>query len=273
MVQFIELKGYAKVNLSLGIHGNTRDGYHNLDTVMVEVNLYDEVKVFKREDRVINLTYVNGESYLNDNALNAAIAIQKRYNLLGADIEIKKNVPSGVGLGGSAVDAAVIVKAYEALYGISVNDLDFLLSLGADVPFLKVGGAHVITGRGEVKEKVDLKTPYMLLVYGKERLNTAEVFALYDVIGGDNGTSKEFVSTLKPFNALERAAQQLEPSILKNRQVLLDASFSSVVMTGSGTGFIGIEWNEAEFNEKVEKAIELATKNNLTTIVLTTVKE
>ncbi len=268
----MELKAYAKVNLALGING-CQNGFHNLDSVMATVDLYDTVKVTKRSDCEINVVYDDGVSYPCDNAFNTAERLRKRYNLPGADVFIKKGVPSGVGVGGSAVDSAGIIKAYEKLYGIKVDDEEFMLELGADVPFLKDGGMAVVKGKGSVERKIEIPTPFIMLVYGKERVNTAEAFALYDDIGGDNGTSIEFERTLRPFNALERAAVALVPEILQSKNILLECGFTSVTMTGSGAGFIGLEWDEVAFKEKAIKVIECAKKLKLTAKILRLIKE
>ncbi len=268
----MELKSYAKVNLALGVNG-LKDGFHDLDSVMATVDLYDTVMVTKRCDGLVTVTYDDGTTYPYDNALNTAERLKERYNLSGVDVFIKKGVPSGVGVGGSSVDSAGIVKAYEKLYGITVDDEEFLLELGADVPFLKEGGVAVVKGKGSVVRKLDLPTPFIMLVYGNERVNTKEAFALYDEIGGENGESKEFEKALRPFNALERAAVTLEPKILKSKNLLLECGFTSVTMTGSGAGFIGLEWDEVAFNEKALKVIEGATELKLTAKILKLVKE
>lgn len=260
MAKLVEINGYAKVNLSLGIYGK-QDSFHNIDSVMVAVDICDKVTMKLRDDDIITVTYIGGESYPEDNAYKAAKACKERYNLSGADIVISKGVPSGIGVGGSAVDAAAVVRGYEKLYGTCFDDNDFLITLGGDVPFLKTLGAAVVKGKGEKVTPVVVKETYIALAYGNKSLGTAQVFALYDKIGGESGTSEQFLSDYKPFNALEKSAACLEPSILESKELLEKAGFQNVVMTGSGAGYIAFEHDKDLFDEKYNLASSLANDN------------
>lgn len=260
MDKFVELSGYAKINLSLAVKGSEK-GYHNLDMVMATVNLCDSVHMALRDDDVINVQYITGENYPFDNAYKVALALKDRYGLPGVDVKIAKNVPEGMGLGGSAVDGACIVKGYEKLTGKVIDDYDFLVSLGGDIPFLKVGGSAVVKGRGEKITPVKLKDLYVVLAYGKKSVSTKAVFDLYDVIGGESGDSATFLETYQPFNALERSAIELEPSILETRKLLERAGFERVVMTGAGAGYVAFEENEKIFESKLARAQEYASSD------------
>ena len=105
----IRNKAYAKINLSLNVY-NTENGYHNLDSVVCTVNLYDEITVSKRKDDKINLIMRGiGEDVLsntNNNAYKAAQLFKETFNTKGMDIKIIKNIPLAGGLGGSSADIA-----------------------------------------------------------------------------------------------------------------------------------------------------------------------
>ncbi|MBO5774385.1 MAG: hypothetical protein J6R44_06085 [Clostridia bacterium] len=271
MANMVDLSAWAKVNLSLGIEG-VKDGFHALDSVMVAVDLKDEISIAKRADDEVNVTYSTGEKFSYDNAKKVALAIKKRYGLCGLDIVISKGVPQGVGVGGSAVDGAGIARGLEEMFDIKIDN-DFLVSLGGDIPFLKAGGCAIVKGRGEDVTPIEIPKLYILLVYGDESLSTKEIFATYDLIGGKGGNSKEFLETFAPFNALEDSAIRISPNVVKSKNVLEKAGFTNVVMTGSGCGYIAYEFDKNEFDEKVEKAEILAMQEELHIRVLNTIKE
>ena len=272
MLDIVSLVGYAKVNLALGIEG-TEEGFHNLDSVMATIDLGDEITMRKRSDDIINVTYSSGENFLFDNAYKVAKGVSERYGLGGVDIIISKNVPIGAGLGGSAVDGAGIIRGYEKLYDITIDDNDFMVKLGGDIPFLKAGGCAVVKGRGEVIIPIELPTLYLLLVYGAPSVSTKEVFDTFDKIGGEGGKSSDFLKNLTPFNALEKSAIKVEPTILNSRRLLKEAGFNHIVMTGSGSGYVGYETEETEFNKKVKMANLLAKEYGLKVRTLQIIKD
>jgi len=271
MANIVNLSAWAKVNLSLGIEG-VKDGFHELDSVMVTVDLKDDVTITKRTDNEVNVTYLTGEKFSSDNAYKVAVAIKEKYGLSGFDVSISKGVPQGVGLGGSAVDGAGIARGLEEIFNVKTDD-DFLVTLGGDIPFLKKGGCAVVKGRGELVTPVEMPEIFIFLVYGSESLSTKEIFATYDKIGGKGGKSSDFLRDFVPFNALEDSATKICPSVIKSRKVLENAGFTHVVMTGSGSGYIAYEFDKNEFESKTEKAALLVKQENLNSRVLKTIKE
>lgn len=257
----VDLFQCAKVNLTLGING-IKDGYHLLESIMVPIDLYDEISIKKRNDDLVEVRYLTGEKYANDNALKVALAIKEAYGLGGMDISISKGVPGGVGLGGSAVDGAGIAVACEKLFNLSISN-EFLVALGGDIPFLKSGVSALVKGRGEEVAPISLPKLYIILVYGNTPVSTKEVFDRYDDIGGESGITGEFLNDLMPYNALEKGACELVPSIKNARTLLEEADFTRVVMTGAGSGYIAFTPSKEEFDAKKERAMALARDRGL----------
>ena len=46
-MNFKIIKSYAKVNLSLGVTGRLKSGYHKIESLISFLNLYDEIKIKK----------------------------------------------------------------------------------------------------------------------------------------------------------------------------------------------------------------------------------
>lgn len=151
-------KAYAKVNLTLDISG-VKDGYHQLDSLVIALNLYDLITVKKRKDGKIRVfSRGEGSEYISEeknNAYKAAVAFQSEFSCGGAEINVFKNIPVGAGLGGSSADAAGVLRAMKKLFGVvpSPENERKILAIadktGSDVRAMYSGGACRMRGRGE----------------------------------------------------------------------------------------------------------------------------
>ncbi|MBI3080319.1 MAG: 4-(cytidine 5'-diphospho)-2-C-methyl-D-erythritol kinase [candidate division NC10 bacterium] len=165
----------AKINVILEVLGRRADGYHDLWSVLVLVDLCDTVTVAPRKrgilltvrpaprKRGILLTVhppvvPAGPGNLAFRAAEAFFETWGRPG--GAAITLRKRIPVGGGLGGGSSDAAAVLAALNAMTGRPLTRerlLDLAAGLGSDVPFFFSGGAALITGRGE--QVADLPSP------------------------------------------------------------------------------------------------------------------
>ena len=180
----IRNKAYAKINLSLNVY-NAENGYHNLDSVVCTINLYDEITVSKRKDDKINLVMRGiGEDVLSgtdNNAYKAAKLFQETFSVKGADIKIVKNIPLAGGLGGSSADIAGVLNALKELYDVEEDVKPLADRLGSDSGYLLTGGYARISGRGEVVEPINSNLElWVILCYSETGVNTANCFKKYD---------------------------------------------------------------------------------------------
>ena len=253
----------AKINTALAVTGRDENGFHLIDTVMCRFPLYDRVRVSAREDDEVTVAYADGRSYARDNTLRAALALKNEFGLGGFDVFVEKGIPSGVGIGGSSADAAGVAKCLNAIFGTDYSD-EFLLTLGADVPFqYSEFTAARARGRGEKLEPVDIGEIFITLAWGNARSSTASVFAAYDFTGGIGGDAGSYLEDGIPFNELETAAVSVTPEILEARRALSEAGFDKISMTGSGCGYIGVT-ADGEENERLFRAArEIALKRGL----------
>lgn len=134
----------AKLNLFLYITGQRCNGYHELQTVFVLLDLYDELDFTLRDDKEIEriggLTDVADD---DDLVIRAAKLLKHTAEatldrpVQGVTISLQKNIPAGAGLGGGSSDAATTLLALNQLWNcqLNVSQLATLgLQLGADVP-------------------------------------------------------------------------------------------------------------------------------------------
>ena len=192
----------AKVNLSLRVLGRRPDGFHELDTVIVPIDLADTVEVHAIADpgafRTLSLSLqVEGDPArtlgvpLDESnlALRAAKALADRVDARGfAEITLHKRIPPAAGLGGGSADAAAVLRALDTLWGTGLDPQELsqvAAEVGSDVPALLEGRAVRARGRGERIEPVDLPPARWVLVIFGFGVSTAEAYAWWDA---DTGT-------------------------------------------------------------------------------------
>ena len=182
----VQIKAYAKLNLTLDIVGQQGD-FHLLNSVVCSVDIYDLVCVSPRKDKVVTVIMhgLGSESIPleKNNAYIAATAFVKKFNSCGADITVYKNIPMGAGLGGSSADAAGVLNGLKKLYKIDdeIAVKEIADSIGSDVGYMLYGGYALISGRGENISPIasNLRLDILLFVpqYG---VSTAQCFKLFD---------------------------------------------------------------------------------------------
>lgn len=185
MITSITISAPAKVNLTLDIKGKRPDGYHELETVMHQINLLDIITIEKQETGIEVVT--SSELVIDDEtnlAYRAAALILEKYNCqAGVKINIQKNIPVGAGLAGGSTDAAAVLKGIRQLFDLPVDDRtlhEIGLALGSDVPFCLQGGTALATGRGEVLGMLpDSLVLTMVIVKPPYQVSTAEVYKAF----------------------------------------------------------------------------------------------
>ena len=149
----MKIKSNAKINLALAIKYKRPDGFHEIESIFQEIDLYDEI-FLEKEDRIILQTDsldIPGDE--NNICVKAAQAICKKYQVSGVNIKLVKNIPVGAGLGGGSSNAAAVLKGINNLYDLKIDQLELsgmAAELGSDVPFFLNGGSAYVTGRGEI---------------------------------------------------------------------------------------------------------------------------
>ncbi|MBP1760728.1 MAG: 4-diphosphocytidyl-2-C-methyl-D-erythritol kinase, partial [Firmicutes bacterium] len=175
----------AKVNLTLDILGKRTDGYHELVTVMHQIDLVDRIRL---EKGGIDIRVSSDSSQIPDNeenlAYKAARLMYDKFGLReGLQIYIEKNIPVGAGLAGGSTDAAAVIYGINELYGLKL-ELPVLLALGtqigSDVPFCLMGGTALARGRGEILSQLpEGPLLYMVLVKPDFQISTRAVYQAF----------------------------------------------------------------------------------------------
>lgn len=173
----------AKVNLFLELLAKRPDGYHELETLLAPVDLYDTLEIQPRDDGTLVLScnapgVPTGPGNL---VWKAADALRTAFGVtLGASIHLVKRIPHEAGLGGGSSDAAATIAALNVVWNLnkSIGELAPIAAMvGSDVAAFLHHGPTWCTGRGEVVEPVAASQPLdLVIVKPPFGLSTAEVY-------------------------------------------------------------------------------------------------
>ncbi len=244
----IKVRVHAKVNLTLEITGVNGRGYHDLDMLCCSVEPFDEVRVRVFDD--INVTMDGARAGKENTAFRAALCVLEASGI-SLDVDIKKGIPTGAGLGGSSADASAVFYAATRLGLIDVAVAEKLcVKVGSDVAYMMRGGYCRLRGEGEKITPLGDADFTLALVQKEIGASTADVYRGYDEhpvkgLGVDAVLRGE-----KFYNVLERSATRLCSSIneVKRR---LSQLYGNACMTGSGSAVFSVV-NDGE-NEKLLK--------------------
>lgn len=181
MTKQLELLCPAKLNLFLHIVGRRPDGYHLLQSVFQLIDWCDILTLRLTSDHQIHrIDPIAGVPAEQDLVVKAARFLQDFCQVKnGVEIELKKNIPMGAGLGGGSSDAASTLIGLNSLWDLNLDiaQLSQLgLQLGADVPFFIYGQNAFVQGIGEELAGIELKTQDFLVIFPNEGISTATIF-------------------------------------------------------------------------------------------------
>ena len=246
----------AKINLFLEVLGRRPDGYHDLATVMVPIDLFDTLEV--REARRFSLE-VEGADLPGINTVERAWrAVRRRRRIPGVRARLVKRIPAGSGLGGGSSDAAAAIEALDRLFDLGLDRAAAGAEVGSDVNFFLQRGPALCMGRGEaVAPLAAAPRLHAVVVWPGFPLSTAEVYRRArefltstprDVIDFLNRYASGVRGRLGRalFNRLESAAFALHPELAELRRRLGRPPFYGARMTGSGSAVFGLCSSRAE---------------------------
>ena len=264
MMKTVVVNSYAKVNIGLKIHNPRGDGYHDIETVFQEINLFDIITISKKGDRCYFNSNVNWLKNDKDNLCIVAYEIMKNnFNISGIDIDLIKKIPKGSGLGGGSSNAANVLKAVRLLYNLKISDNELeeiSTQIGADVPFFIRGSAQVGEGVGDMLTPLTTKISgkYLIIIPDIE-IDTSWAYSKFKK-GLDRSSSPiNFASLsnektiglgrLKFFeNDFESIVVPTYPEIGKIKEALLAQGAEFASLSGSGSTVFGIFNDDVSLN-------------------------
>ena len=260
----MKVRSPAKINLHLEVLERRADGYHEVQSLMTRINLFDEIEILPGGQGVRLLA--EGEVIPEGTENLACRAAQLFCRETGVpgnfEVRLKKNIPVAAGLGGGSGNAAAVLLALNDLYPkrVEINSLlDLGSRLGADVPFFLFQNSALARGKGErlTAARIPKGLGFLLLI-PPFRISTPWAYETFDQMTGGKTkdgthledsypTLRDLLPVLK--NDLEIPAFSRYPEIGRKKEELLRLGARGALMSGSGPVVFGLFASKGEAEE------------------------
>ena len=250
----------AKVNLTLRILGRREDGYHDIESLVQKISIYDRITLSEKDEPGIHLTCSDPSLPTGpDNLANLAARLimeSSKSPEKGISIHLDKTIPHGAGLGGGSSDAASVLMGLNTLWKLSRTReelAELAQEIGSDVSLFLHPSPSLITGRGEkVEPSPILVNATYVVVFPGFPISTQWAYSnfrltkepdKYTISGLYRSERKapppdHWQSLL--VNDLEEAVTKRHPEIGRCKEDLLRAGASASLMSGSGSTVFGL---------------------------------
>lgn len=286
----LTLNSPCKVNLLLNILRRRADGFHDLETLLQPIGLYDVISMEAAGTGIVltcsedslpvdntNLVYRAASAFLNTTEISK-----------GVKIHLDKKLPMTAGLGGGSANAAVALSGLNQLFDqpLSASEITKLAaSLGSDVPFFLKNQPALGTGRGERIQRLEpfraLEGKAMLLIRPGFGVSTAWAYqrlsGFPQAVNGREGKAAELIkrlngSALKAvavglFNSLEVPVFEKYPLLPVLKEYLLGEGAVGALMSGSGSTMFAITHTVTEASVLQNKVLQQFGNCNWTKVV------
>jgi 4-diphosphocytidyl-2-C-methyl-D-erythritol kinase len=265
----VTVQAPAKLNLFFEVLTRRDDGFHEIETLMCPVNLFDSLTFRATSDERIDFECYAARGFGDqasaglgripegcDNlAVRAVDLLRRRAGIrTGAVLRLVKRIPAASGLGGGSSDAAAALAAAATGWNLlwpPEKLVRLAAELGSDVPFFLAGGAAICRGRGERIESVPmLGELHFVVVRPPDGLSTPAVYAECRPATDDPKPAAPIVAALQNgnvgkaarllFNRLQPAASRLSSSIERLQRVFHQSDCLGHAMSGSGSAYFGL---------------------------------
>jgi len=249
----IAVQSPAKVNLILKVLRRREDGYHDIASLMQKVSLADEMEFAPRKDGISHACPGSDLPTGDENlVVRAARALFAEAGFEGgADITLRKRIPTAAGLGGGSSNAATTLMALNGLFRFGFDrDRLFRIGarLGADVPFFIYGNSAWAFGIGEILEPANVPSGmWLVLVNPGFEVPTKWVYQSLNL----PLTKKSFQYSIPTFSGVRELAEVLSndleavtveryPLLDELKGFLLGQGALGSLMSGSGPTVFGL---------------------------------
>lgn len=258
----LEKASPGKINLFLNVLDRRPDGFHEIETVIQPVPIYDHL-TFSKTSSGISLQCDRPELPVDDTNLvvRAAKAFFEKARIsAGVRVELKKNIPMAAGLGGGSSNAAKTLQALNELFDGPLSHLQLqetASSLGSDVPCFLYDQPVLATGRGEMIVPLPsfpvLNRLSLLLVHPGFGVATAWAYQQFSKLPSSHkksGAARDFIDHLQKqnskaamagfYNSLETPVFMKYPILALYKEFFLAGGALTSMMSGSGSSVFAL---------------------------------
>ena len=257
-------KCYAKVNLFLHVTGKRDDGYHNINSLLVPIDLHDTISI--TADNVTSLRC--NIHYIPTNHKNIILKTDKILREeYGLDrcfrIDLTKRIPTGAGLGGGSSDAASYLKLVMKASGMELSyeqQEDIMRKVGSDTVFFLKNRPALATGRGDILQDFDFLPKFHLLIINPQIfVSTKDVYSHSDLVFTNEKNLPVITSPLTFSQMAVLMKNDMEVPVFKmysDIKTIVDKINSHGrgvgMMSGSGSTVFGVYENPSARDEDFE---------------------
>jgi len=262
----------CKINLGLEILSKRDDGYHNINTLFYKLDVPHDELIVESSD---SFRFTSSDHNIPNDENNIVVkAFALCAKTLGIEIpklhiHLRKQIPSGAGLGGGSGDAATAIKIFHEHCSQLSNEQMFEIGkkLGADVPFFLFHSQTAIAyGIGEKLLPFSFHIAYPILIIKLKDtfISTAKAYSMLRIKERENQTdfAEIFNSITEPqlwngiiTNDFEEVAFALHHALFSLKQCLYKYGAEFALMSGSGSAFFAIFKDHDKANEAREKLL------------------
>ena len=261
----------CKVNLTLDVFPPRPDGFHELDSIVIQFSPSDEIECAYQWDTRQSVELICDDSTLPTDERNlayraAALFASKRdignYHIR---VDLRKRLPHQAGLGGGSSDAAAVLKALSRRFEMKPEKLaEIAAEIGSDVPLFLEHDVVRMRGRGEIisslwREPSLMLAPRLGRLYGvlvKPGIGvpTGPAYKLLDDLPNrvPGNATERLIALLKEKNIhleaiaavlgndFEQAVLPAFPEVAEAHQAVADAGALCALLCGSGSAIFGL---------------------------------
>ncbi len=189
----MEEKAYAKINVFLKITGH-KNGYHTLLSRFVKVStIYDTISFIPQKCSSFTIDGCEAVLVEENTIYKSYLAVKKHLNnssniedfFRNYKVVVKKNIPSGAGLGGGSSDGATFLRLLNRVCSLNIDTPTLAKigsTVGADIPFFVYNyNSANVSGFGEVVEEFKEEDLNIELYTPNIHCNTALVYKTFKV--------------------------------------------------------------------------------------------
>ena len=248
-----KIKSYAKINLSLGVIGRLRNGYHKIESLVSFIYLYDQIKIKKIFNKNHKIKFFGkfSKGIKKQNTISNLFQVLDKKNLLNNQkylVEIKKNIPQKAGLGGGSMNASAILKFFisKNILNLSQKNLiNLSKKIGSDVKLGLTNKNKILYSNGNLFSSTRKIGLFVVVIKPNFGCSTKKIFKKVKKFSSikltENKISNFSIPNIKKMqNDLEKITFKYYPKLNKIKLFMEELpNIYFVRMTGSGSSLVG----------------------------------